>query len=164
MVWRLLLPYWNQPVVTEMSQPISKGNNSYLTKLKLQLQLAKPSMNTGLNIPTLGDTPHTATPVGCSVSSDVTPQHAARSVSSSTVVTAEGHVTLFIFPAKNIRKIQLPIYRVSQAIKLHFSKFWVLCPFWGAHCTPQTQFCGLGHLPNTYTYSYVSTFLLPSSR
>ena len=66
MVWRLLLPCWNRPVFNEMSLPIRKGNNSSLTKLKLKLELTKPSLNTGMNIPTLGDARHTVTLCGCS--------------------------------------------------------------------------------------------------
>jgi hypothetical protein len=49
-----------------MLQPIRKGNNSSLTKLKSQSELTKPSMNTGLNKPTLGAAPHTMTLVRCS--------------------------------------------------------------------------------------------------
>jgi hypothetical protein len=65
LVWRMVLPCLSQLVVTEMSQPTRNGNNSSLTKLKLQLELTKPSTNTGLNIPTLGDARHTVTVFEC---------------------------------------------------------------------------------------------------
>jgi hypothetical protein len=77
LVWCLVLPHLNQPVVTEMWQPTRKGNNSSLTKLKLQLELTKPSMNTGLNIPTLGDARRTVTQFECSGLVTVSPGFSA---------------------------------------------------------------------------------------
>jgi hypothetical protein len=71
--------------------------------------------------------------------SHVTTHHAITTLTSNTVGKSEGHATLFIFSAKNI---QLPTCTLSRATKLHFSKFWGLCPFLGAHHTPKLTILG----------------------
>jgi hypothetical protein len=105
-------------------------------------------------------------PITGRVSSDVTPQHATRRLSASTVVTAEGHATIFIFPPKISAKYKYQHTRCHRP-QNYFSKFRVFAPFWGPTAS---LFWGLWHLPTLLTSSHTSTsflcfdlFLLPSS-
>jgi hypothetical protein len=70
-------------------------------------------------------------PITDGVSSDVTPPHATRRFSSSTVVTTEELTTLFIFTSKKHVKYNYQHARCHRPQNYTFFKFWGLCPILG---------------------------------